>query len=496
MLYLLAMMLKSHFNVLNVLTYHTVRAGSAALTGFVVSVLLGPAIIAWLRALKVGQYIREEHVADLHALHKDKAGTPTMGGALIIVATVVTLLLWGRLDNRLLICATGVLCALGAVGFVDDFIKLRRKHNQGLTAKTKFTGQIIVGLVLGAYLVTHPITVSATRVHEQDIVDWPRFIAELAAAGAEDHVSPRACFVDELPEELQRQLPTLAEGDQVGAVDREAVLGALDDLLKRSDVYDADIWQGVDLNGEATALVDAGVGTLEEREVVRLNRMLLEIAFPDVVAPSVRNLHTKVEVPGFKAEIFLISLGVFYVLFVVLILVASSNAVNLTDGLDGLAIGASVISLLAYTGIAYVVSRADWSDYLLLISVPEASELAVFGATLVGTGLGFLWFNCHPAEVFMGDTGSLALGGAIGTMAILTKQELLLLLVGGLFVVEAASVIIQIACFKLWHKRVFRMAPLHHHFELSGWSETKVVIRFWIVALLFAMMSLSALKLR
>jgi len=184
------------------------------------------------------------------------------------------------------------------------------------------------------------------------------------------------------------------------------------------------------------------------------------------------------------------------VLFVLLVIVASSNAVNLTDGLDGLAIGASIVSILAYTGIAYVVSRADWSDYLFLTYVPEASELTVFGATLLGTGLGFLWYNAHPAEVFMGDTGSLALGGAIGAMAILTKQELLLLVVGGLFVVEGASVIIQVASYKLRGERVFRMAPLHHHFELLGWSESKVTVRFWILAIVFALMSLATMKLR
>ena len=192
----------------------------------------------------------------------------------------------------------------------------------------------------------------------------------------------------------------------------------------------------------------------------------------------------------------LIPLGVFYALFVLLIIVCASNAVNLTDGLDGLAIGASIVSLLTYTGISYVVSRADWSEYLFLIHVPEAAELTVFGAAMLGAGLGFLWFNCHPAEVFMGDTGSLALGGALGAMAILTKQELLLIAVGGLFVIEGGSVVIQVLSFKTRGKRVFRMSPLHHHFELLGWNETKVVIRFWIVALIFALMSLATLKLR
>jgi phospho-N-acetylmuramoyl-pentapeptide-transferase len=187
---------------------------------------------------------------------------------------------------------------------------------------------------------------------------------------------------------------------------------------------------------------------------------------------------------------------VFYVLFVILIMVGSTNAVNLTDGLDGLAAGASVISIGAFTGIAYVVSRADWSSYLFVMHVPEASELTVFGSAILGSGLGFLWFNTHPAAIFMGDTGSLALGGVIASMAVLTKQELILPIVGGLFVLEALSVIIQVVSFKTRGKRVFRMAPLHHHFELKGWSETKVTIRFWILALMFALLSLSTLKLR
>ena len=230
------------------------------------------------------------------------------------------------------------------------------------------------------------------------------------------------------------------------------------------------------------------------REATQYNRRLLEAALPDYVAKGGQDLHTKVEIPGFKG--LFIPLGPLYILFVILIIVGTSNAVNVTDGLDGLAVGAAVISLLAYSGIAYVVSRVDWSEYLYVIHVPEASELTVFGGAMLGTGLGFLWYNSHPAEVFMGDTGSLALGGALGTMAILTKQELLLPVVAGLFVLEMTSVMIQVASFKLTGKRIFRMAPLHHHFELKGWSETKVTTRFWIIAILFALMSLGALKLR
>jgi phospho-N-acetylmuramoyl-pentapeptide-transferase len=236
------------------------------------------------------------------------------------------------------------------------------------------------------------------------------------------------------------------------------------------------------------------VDKLDDRELVRFNRLLFESAAPDHVTISPRKLQTSVGIPGIKD--LLIPMGAFYVVFVILILVGASNAVNLTDGLDGLAAGASVISILAFSAIAYVVSRADWSEYLYLYHVPEASELTVFGGALLGAGLGFLWFNAHPAEIFMGDTGSLALGGVIGSMAVLTKQELLLPLVGGLFVLEAMSVIIQVASFKLRGKRVFRMAPLHHHFELKGWSEIKVTIRFWIIALVFALLSLATLKLR
>lgn len=367
-MYYLITALVPHVGALNALTYHTTRAGAAAFTAFLASLILGPMVIRRLHALKIGQYIREEHVADLHELHKGKAGTPTMGGVLILLTTAIGTLLWGRLDNRLLWVALGTFCALGAVGFLDDYIKLRRKNNKGLSAKAKFTGQIVVGLLLGIYVLTNPVT------------------------------------------------------------------------------------------------------------------------------PMVSDLHTKVGVPGFK-ELF-IPLGIGYVLFVLVVIVGSSNAVNLTDGLDGLAIGASVMSIMAYTAIAYIVSRADWSQYLFLVHVPEASELTVFGAAMLGAGLGFLWFNSHPAEVFMGDTGSLALGGVIGAMAVLTKQELLLVVVGGLFVVEAVSVIIQVVSYKFRGKRVFRMAPIHHHFELLGWSESKVTIRFWIVALLFALMSLATLKIR
>lgn len=455
MLYYLGMALKHDFGPANVLTYLTVRAGGAALTAFLIAIVLGPGLIAWLRRLKVGQVIRRDHVEDLHALHEKKAGTPTMGGVIMVLAAVLALTLWGRFSNRLLIASVLVYAGLGIVGFIDDYIKLARKHNKGLSARAKFAGQIVVGLGFGVYLVLFPAAPDPTVLTPADILDWE-------AAG-----------------ELARLAPS--SGRDLEAL--EGTEGARrNELLRIANTYILE-------RGKAAESPESHKAPPERR-----NRLVLEKRFPGVIAPSESNLATKLEVPFLK-EVF-VPLGAVYALFVLLVIVGASNAVNLTDGLDGLAIGASVISLLAYTAIAYVVSRADWSRYLLLVYVPEATEVAVFGAALVGAGLGFLWFNCHPAEVFMGDTGSLALGGALGAMAILTKQELLLVVVGGLFVLEAGSVILQVASFKTTGKRIFKMSPLHHHFELLGWSETKVVMRFWILAVLFGLASLGALKLR
>ena len=496
MFYYLGNALVSRVSAFNVLTYITVRAGGAALTAFLVTLLIGPALIRRLRQLKIGQYIREDHVQDLHALHKSKAGTPTMGGALIISSAVASLVLWGRFTNRLLLLATLVLCVLGAIGFLDDYIKIRRKHNLGLTAKAKFLGQILVGLLVGLYLMYNPITMSATYLAERDIVNWRALLHGLFHEQSPDGATPAQRFHQRLPAEIRSKTGEGLWEYLWSEKSREEVRQALNTVLALPDLYDPEVMGALELTDEARQLLLArkDTGSLSETENARLNRLILEATFPDSILSTEPNLHTRVEVPGFRSLLF--PLGAAYVLFVMVILVSSSNAVNLTDGLDGLAAGASIMSLLAYTAIAYVVSRSDWSQYLYLIYVPEAAELTVFGAALLGAGLGFLWFNCHPADVFMGDTGSLALGGAIGTMAVLTKQELLLIVVGGLFVMEALSVLLQVASFKLRGKRIFKMAPIHHHFELAGWSETKVTIRFWIISLIFALMSLGALKLR
>jgi phospho-N-acetylmuramoyl-pentapeptide-transferase len=346
---------------LNVFRYITFRVAAAIVTALILSWLLGPWFIRQLRRLSVGQNIRDVGPQ----AHQVKAGTPTMGGLLILFAAVVPTLLWADLGNVYVWIVVVVTAAFGAIGFLDDYLKVRNRRNLGLTARGKLCLQVAVGLALGVALLILP----------------------------------------------------------------------------------------------------AGSG---------FN--------PTLTFPFIKRL--------------ILHLGYFYIPFVAFVLVGASNAVNLTDGLDGLAIGATTIAAATYAVFTYIAGNRVIAGYLQISYVPGVGEVAVFCGALVGAGIGFLWFNSHPAEVFMGDVGSLALGAAIGTVAVLAKQEILLVLVGGLFVLEAGSVIIQVASFKLRGKRVFRMSPLHHHFELSGWAEPKVIVRFWILSILFALLSLSTLKLR
>jgi len=361
MLYHLLYPLHEQFSALNVFRYLTFRTAGAVLTALLISIFCGPWFIATLRRLSVGQNIREVGPQS----HQVKAGTPTMGGLLILTALAVATLLWANLTNPLVWLALGVTLLFGAIGFADDFIKVRKRRNLGLTARAKFFGQVAVAGVAG----------------------W----------------------------------------------------------------------------------------------------LLMELPASYGFAPTLN-------FPFFKNLV--VDLGWFYVPFVALVLVGASNAVNLTDGLDGLAIGSTLTSAAAYAVFCYVAGNKVTADYLQLSFIPGAAEVTIFCGALAGASLGFLWFNSYPAEVFMGDVGSLALGGALGMVAVLSKQELLLVVVGGLFVLETASVILQVASFKLTGKRIFRMSPLHHHFELKGWSEPKVIVRFWILAVLFALLSISSLKLR
>jgi len=374
--YLFFFALHRYFSPLNVFRYITVRTAVASLTAMALTLLLGPWVIARLRALQVKQYIREEGPER----HQAKAGTPTMGGVLIVASIVIPTLLWADLRNPYVLLAVGATLAFGAVGFADDYNKVVRKHNQGLTARGKFLLQVLICMIVGVVLVA------------------------LQAAG-----------------DYSTQLSV----------------------------------------------------------------------------PFLKRLHPDLVINSLRVHAFVWPLAyVPFLLFLVLIIAGVSNGVNLTDGLDGLAIGCVLISATALTVITYLSSNARFAEYLEIQKIPDAAELTIFCGSLVGASLGFLWYNAHPAEMFMGDVGSLALGGAIGTVAVILKQEILLVSIGGVFILELLSVILQVGSFKLTGKRIFRMAPLHHHFELMGWSESKVIVRFWILALVFALFSLTTLKLR
>jgi phospho-N-acetylmuramoyl-pentapeptide-transferase len=363
MLYHLLFSFRDEFSVLNVVRYLTFRTAVASITALALSLVLGPWLIARLRAFQIGQVVR----SDVPAAHRPKAGTPTMGGLLILAAVFIPTLLWADLTNAYIWIAVLATAGFGAIGFLDDYLKVTRHSHHGLFARYKFAAQIVVSLGVGITLLV-----------------------------------------------LADQSPPL--------------------------------------------------------------------------------YNTRVIPPFFKN--FIPDRGWWYVPFVVLVLVSMSNTVNLTDGLDGLAISTFSVSAAAFTALTYVTGHQILANYLLLVHFPSVGELTIFCGALVGASLGFLWWNAHPADVFMGDVGSLALGGALGTVAILIKQELLLPIVCGVFVLEGLSVIIQVASFKLTGRRVFRMAPLHHHFELAGWAEPKIITRFLILSIFFALLSLTTLKLR
>jgi phospho-N-acetylmuramoyl-pentapeptide-transferase len=374
--YLLNYVLRPHFSPLNVFRYITVRTALASLTALLLSLLLGPWVIDRLRDLQVKQYIREEGPKG----HQKKAGTPTMGGVLIVASMLIPTLLWADLRNAYVLLAMGSTLAFGAIGFIDDYNKVVRKRSLGLTPRGKFSLQVLTCIIVGVVLL----------------------------------------------------------------------------ILQTHGAYST-----------------------------QLSVPFFKRLHPDLVIDSLLN-----------TRFVWLFAYVPLVAFLVLVIVGCSNAVNLTDGLDGLAIGCVLVSSVALTVLAYLSSNARFADYLEIQKMPDAGEVVVFCGSLVGASLGFLWYNAHPAEMFMGDVGSLALGGAIGTVAVIIKQEFLLLSIGGVFVMEALSVILQVGSFKLTGKRIFKMAPLHHHFELMGWSESKIIVRFWIVALVFALFSLTTLKLR
>jgi phospho-N-acetylmuramoyl-pentapeptide-transferase len=361
MLLALAQLIAEDVRAFNVFNYITLRAVLATLTALIISFIVGPAMIRKLTAYKIGQAVRD----DGPQTHLSKAGTPTMGGALILVSVAVTTLLWADLSNRYMWVVLVVTLGFGIVGWVDDWRKVVRRNPKGLPARTKFFWQSLIGLAAAGYL----------------------------------------AFSATLPAQTEFIVP-----------------------------------------------------------------FFKHVAYP---------------------------LGVWgFVLMTYFVIVGTSNAVNLTDGLDGLAIMPTVMVGSALGLFAYVAGHAVFSKYLGFPHIPGAGELTVFCAALAGAGLAFLWFNAYPAEVFMGDVGALALGAALGTIAVICRQEIVLFIMGGVFVVETLSVMLQVASFKLTGKRIFKMAPLHHHYELKGWKENQVVVRFWIITMMLVLVGLSTLKLR
>ncbi len=355
------------FSPFRVFQYITVRTVAGAGTAFLLCIWLGPYIIAALRRMKVGQYVRKEEAPPLYDKHGYKQGTPTMGGVLIIASVLISCLLWAQPTSRFVHLTLATMCFMGAVGFLDDYAKLRQKNAKGMSGKGKLILQTIWAAIILCILLTDPSTADNAK----------------------------------------------------------------------------------------------------------------HLMVPFLKDPLIRDMGI-----------------VFSFLFIAAVLVGSTNAVNLTDGLDGLAIGCTSSVALSYLVMAYAAGHVQFAEYLYIPYVEGAGELSVFCGCLAGASLGFLWYNCHPALVFMGDTGSLAIGGAVAIVAILIKQEILLVIVGGVFVMEALSVILQVLSFKLRGKRIFAMAPIHHHFEMREWSETQVTIRFWILSIIFALLGLLTLKIR
>ncbi len=358
MFYHLLYPLGAHWTIFNVFKYITFRAIMATLTALMISFLLGRPLIDYLRAFQIGQMVRDDGPQS----HLGKSGTPTMGGVLILFALTFSCLLWTRLDNIYFWLVLGATLGYGAIGFLDDYLKITRRNHKGLSAGRKLVMQLVLGAIVGFIL-------------------W------------------------------------------------------LDPVFKTT-----------------------------------------------LAVPFFKNFHP--------------DLGILYIPFVALVIAFASNAVNLTDGLDGLAIGPVMICGSTYLLFAYIAGHLKLAQYLQVAYIPGSGELVVVCGAMLGAGLGFLWYNAYPAEVFMGDVGSLSLGGLLGAVAVVTKQEILLAIAGGVFVAEAISVILQVASFKATGKRVFNMAPIHHHFELKGWPEPKVIVRFWIISIIFALIALSTLKLR
>jgi UDP-N-acetylmuramyl pentapeptide phosphotransferase/UDP-N-acetylglucosamine-1-phosphate transferase len=473
---------------LNVFQYVTFRTTYAAITALLITLFFGRRVIEALRNWNVGQQIREEGPQ----AHMAKRGTPTMGGVLVIASVIISTLLWAKLTNLYIWIALLATAGFAAIGFADDYAKMAKKRSLGLTGRKKLIFQLLIAIVvwLALYLSTSFSTPSPF-LRMGDLKDPAHLMLRLYEGHDPLSQYLRGQFSYALQQEVTNYdgASTPSEGVQRSLTDE------LNRVLREASIYDEQRFKSVKLSEETRKLLAQNP---QGENLVRLNRSLLEEAYPDEIAKN-QKYSWNVNIPFFKATATtnITYIGPWlYLVLVIIVLLGSSNAVNLTDGLDGLAISITFIATAALTAFTYLISDARWARYLDLSWRPEAAELTVFCGAMAGASLGFLWFNAPPAEVFMGDVGSLAIGGAIGTIAVLTKQEFMLLMVGGVFVIEALSVMLQVASFKMTGRRIFKMSPLHHHFELQGWRESKVVFRFLILAILFALLSLSTLKLR
>lgn len=354
--------LKETFFIFNIFKYITFRAAMAAVTTFLLCIIVGPFFTRYLKEKKIREYVKRKDCPDLDKFTHSKQGIPTMGGIFIVGSIIVSVLLWADLSNPYVNLSLLTCLYLAILGFVDDYVKLTQPGHLGLKAKTKLVWQVILGCFIGFYVYYSPDTA------------------------------------------------------------------------------------------------------------------------------------TTLDVPFFKKLV--LDIGIFYIPLVALIVIGTTNAVNLTDGLDGLAIGCILIVSMTLAVLCYVSGHLNFSSYLFIPYIPNAGELTIFCTAIAGASLGFLWFNCHPATIFMGDTGSLPLGGSLAIISVFIKKELLLVLLGGIFVIEAFSVILQVSSFKLRRKRIFKVSPIHHHLQLSGWNESKIIIRFWIIGIILAVITLMTLKIR
>ncbi|HOK40675.1 MAG TPA: phospho-N-acetylmuramoyl-pentapeptide-transferase [bacterium] len=370
------------FSVLRIFRFITVRAFISLFIAFIISLIIGPYIIDYLRKYKISQMIRKDY--GYPESHQLKLGTPTMGGLIILISTIISILLCANLKNLFILWGLIVLVGFGIIGFIDDYLKLTKKNPEGLKARYKLLLQIYVSLLIGIIIYVYK-------------------------------------------------------------------------------VYVAKLW-------------DIGFNPSE-------------LDYKNFVSTIYT---TYISIPFFKN--LLINLNYFYIVFVVFVITGSSNAVNLTDGLDGLAAGTVALTAVSFAVLSYLAGNWKIASYLNILFIQGAAEMTVYCAAIIGAMLGFLWFNSYPASVFMGDTGSLAIGAAIGYTAIVIKKELLLIFAGGIFVIEALSVMLQVFSFKLYKKRIFLMAPIHHHYEKMGLKEPKIILRFWIVSIILTLITLATVK--